>query len=148
MIFLFLVYLPSLLASTALSFWNHRLGPCILPSSIPYATSFSSGSADILWMCQHSASTSMLWQELGQINVLLIEWIAFWEMVAILFNWSTKGKKQRKDVTKGFYPVKCKLHQERISWWSNVFLMWRQNDQQSITQMEEANKSIPVKEKS
>lgn len=101
-------------------------------------------------MSQSSATTSVLWQELGQTNVLLIEWMAFWEMMAILFNWAAwamkKKKKKRKDVMKDFYPVKCKEHQERMSWWGNVFLVWEKNDQQSIAKKGEASKYIPVKE--
>ena len=37
-------------------------------------------------MGQRSAIASVLWQELEQTNILQIEWMAFWEMVDILFN--------------------------------------------------------------
>ena len=79
----------------------------------------------------------------------------FWEKVDILFNrfaWAQKKKKKKREREKGcmmkdVYPVKCKEHQERIHWWGNVFLMWEQNDKQSIAQKEEASKYIPGKER-
>lgn len=108
------VYLPSLFARTSLNFWNSKLGFCILPSSsISYSTSFSFGCINILRMCQPSATTSVLWQELGQMNVFLIEWMAFWEMMAILFNraaWAMKrrGEKRGKTWWKIFTPWNAK----------------------------------------